>query len=193
VVVVAFVLGVLTAYAQGWLPQQVGSLANSSGPWALVAFALALLARDRATATLFGLLALALLLAGYVVGVELRGGAASHVLILFWGAAAVVVGPLLGLGASWVRGKSASLAALGSGAISGVLVGEGVYGITEISDTTSVPYWCCELAVGVLLLGVIAWLRLRRPRAVATAVAVACATAVAFVLVYRANVISVLP
>ncbi len=189
----AFALGVLTAYAQGWLPQQVGSLANSSGPWALVAFSLALLARGRATAALFGLLALALLLAGYVAGVDIRGDSASHALILFWGAAAIVAGPLLGLGAYWVRHDRDSLAALGSGAVSGVLVGEGVYGVTEISDTTYVPYWWCEIAVGILLLGVLAWARLRRPPAVAVALAVAFTTAAAFVLVYRANLIGVLP
>ena len=39
------VLGVLTAYAQGWLPDELGSLANSSGSWVLVAFLVALLAR----------------------------------------------------------------------------------------------------------------------------------------------------
>ncbi len=32
--VVALALGALTAYAQGWLPEQAASLANSSGPWA---------------------------------------------------------------------------------------------------------------------------------------------------------------
>jgi Family of unknown function (DUF6518) len=157
------------------------------------AFALALLARTRAAAALFGLLALALLLAGYVAGVEVRGDAASHALILFWGAAAIVAGPLLGLGAYWVRHDRDSLAALGSGAVSGVLVGEGVYGVTEISDTTYVPYWWCEIAVGILLLGVLAWLRLRRPPAVAMALGVALVTVVGFGLVYRANLIGVLP
>ena len=37
VVGVATALGVLTSFAQGWLPDELGSLANSIGPWAAVA------------------------------------------------------------------------------------------------------------------------------------------------------------
>lgn len=43
-------MGVVTAFAQGWLPEQVGSLANSSGSWALLAFLLARLAATPAAA-----------------------------------------------------------------------------------------------------------------------------------------------
>jgi hypothetical protein len=49
---VGLTLGVLTAYAQEWLPDELGSLANSAGSWALVAFLLALLAKDTRAAAL---------------------------------------------------------------------------------------------------------------------------------------------
>lgn len=60
--VVGLSLGFLTAYAQEWLCEQLGSLANSAGSWALVAFVLALLAADARTAALSGCLGLLALL-----------------------------------------------------------------------------------------------------------------------------------
>lgn len=64
VAVVALTLGFLTAYAQEWLPTELGSLANSSASWALAAFGLALfLASGVRTAALIGTLALFALLA----------------------------------------------------------------------------------------------------------------------------------
>ena len=77
VCVVGFALGVLTVFAQGWLPDEMGSLANSSGSWSLVAFLLALLARTRGAAAMFGFLALITLLLGYVIGGEFRDIASS--------------------------------------------------------------------------------------------------------------------
>jgi hypothetical protein len=93
VCVVGFALGVLTVFAQGWLPDEMGSLANSSGSWSLVAFLLALLARNRSAAAMFGFLALITLLLGYVIGGEFRDIASSSGLIAFWGLASVIVAP----------------------------------------------------------------------------------------------------
>ena len=110
-------LGFLTAYAQEWLPDELGSLANSAGSWALVAFTLALLAVDGRTAVSFGCLALVALLIGYILGANVRGFASGRSLIVFWGAAAVVAGPLIGLAAHRVRTEHGPMAALGIGAI----------------------------------------------------------------------------
>jgi hypothetical protein len=192
-VLIGLGLGILTSYAQGWLPDEIRSFANSSGPWALVAFALALLARNRQVAALHGFVALATLLAGYCIATELRGFTASSSLIVFWGAAALVAGPLLGLAAYWVRNDRGALAAFGGGAMGGVLVGEGYFGLAYVGDTTSGPYWAGEIIVGVAVLGAVAWWRLSRPALILGAVGVALATAVAFVVVYRANLIGVLP
>ena len=182
---VAFTLGVLTAYAQGWLPEQVGSLANSSGSWALAAFLLAMLPRKPALAALAGTVCLIALLVGYIVGADVRGFPSSGSLIVFWGTAAVVAGPLLGLGGWWVKNRPGPLAALGVGAISGVLVGEGVYGLTFVADTTSPPYWWGSIAAGLaLLVAVGAASRLPRRGDLGLALGICAVAAAAFVGLY---------
>ncbi len=174
----------LTAYGQGWLPEDAGSLANSSGSWVLAAFLVALLGTRLWTSVACGFITLLMLLAGYVVANELRDIATGSSTWLFWGTAAVIVGPLLGLAAYWVRFGRAELAAIGAGAVSGVLIGEGVYGLRYISDTTYPPYWWGQIAAGLILLIVIAGMRFPRPAPVALSVAVAIATSIAFVVLY---------
>jgi len=86
----------------------LGSLANSSGSWTLVAFGLALLlATGVRNAAVIGSLALLALLVGYVLGAEARGYASGTGLIAFWGAAALLAGPLVGIGAYWSRTEKA--------------------------------------------------------------------------------------
>ncbi len=180
-------LGVLTSYAQGWLPQEVGSVANSSGSWALIAFLLALLAASSRIAAACGVLALAALLLGYVLGAGVRGYPQSSGTIIFWGLAAGLVGPFLGLGARWVRAGPPTLAALGAGGMSGALVGEGVYGLRYIADSTYPPYWWGQIVVGVALLGWVAARRFRRLVPLALSAVVALGVAAAFIVVYSAG------
>jgi hypothetical protein len=177
-------MGVVTAFAQGWLPEQVGSLANSSGSWALLAFLLARLAATPAAAAGFGSLSLLALLAGYIAGASMLGYPSSAQLIIFWGVAALLVGPPLGLGAFWVRHRGGRLAALGAGAMSGVLIGEGAYGLAYIADTTYPPYWWGQIVVGLLLQLLIMVRRLPRLRDRALSLGICALTAVAFVAVY---------
>jgi peptidoglycan/LPS O-acetylase OafA/YrhL len=186
------VLGGLTAFGQQWLPSQVGSLANSVGTWATVAFCLALLARRRATALGSGALALLALVIGYYGTSRLRGYPVSTSSLVFWPAAAVLAGPGLGLAAHWLRHGTRTRAAVATGAVSGVLVGEGVYGLVHIADTTYPPYWWTQLLLGALLLPIATALRLRDPRLLALATAVAAATATGFVLAYSQNLIALL-
>lgn len=193
VAVVGLFLGVLTAYAQEWLPEDLGSLANSSGVWALVAFALALLATGPRTAAIHGCVALLALLVGYVLGTNARGFASGTALVVFWGAAAIVVGPALGLAAHWVKSKAGLAAAAGTGVMSGILIGEGLYGLAYLADTTFPPYWWGEAVVGVVLLCGVAWQRLDGPRSIAAAAASCALTAAAFVGIYSQDLISVLP
>ncbi len=153
VVGVSLLLGVLTAYAQGWLPERLGSLANSAGTWALVAFILSLLvAASAPEAAAFGALSLIGLLAGYVVGAHMRDVPSSTTTVSFWVAAALVGGPVLGLSGYWIRYRRDLFAAAGVGIVSGVLIGEGIYGLTQIADTTYPPYWWGEIVVGLILL-----------------------------------------
>ena len=193
VCVAGFALGVLTLFAQEWLPHEMGSLANSSGSWALVAFLLALPASKRSAAAMIGFLALATLLAGYVIGGEARDIASSSALIAFWGLAAVIVGPILGVCAYWIKTDRGYLAGIGAGVVSGVLIGEGVYGLTSIADTTYPPYWWVEIAVGTALLG---WALVRRVRGIwptVTALASGLVVAGAFLAIYSQDLVSLIP
>ena len=183
--------GLVTALAQQWLPHSLASLANSAGPWGLLAFALALLPRTAIAAAVAGGLALLTLVSGYYGFNELRGHPASSRAVLFWGLAATTAGPVLGLASHWVRARGPRpWPAVGAGVVSGMLVGEGIYGLLYISDTTSPPYWWCEIlgGLGVLLMAVV--LRLRSPRETLVAALVAAATATVFVVAFGVDVLS---
>ena len=190
--VVALPSGVLTAYAQAWLPEQLGSLANSTGTWALLAFLLARLATSQPVAATLGSLSLLALLAGYIFGADVRGYPSSFGLIVFWTVAALLAGPLLGLASFWVKSRRGPLAALGAGGMSGVLVGEGVYGITVVADSTYQPYWWGEIAVGLVLLLILSARRLADARDIALGAGTSMLTAVVFVFAYSQDLIGML-
>jgi hypothetical protein len=143
-------------------------------------------------AAVFGAASLLALLGGYVVGSEVRGYASSTAMVVFWTAAAIFAGPLLGVSSHWVKAGPQMLVATGAGALSGVLVGEGVYGLAFVLDTTYPPYWWGEIVVGVFLLLAVARRRSLCIRAVALSVGVAALVAVAFVGVYSQELISLL-
>ena len=52
------------------------------------------------------------------------------------------------MGAAWVRGGDAIRSAAGAALIAGILIGEGIYGLTVIADTTPAAYWIGEIIVG---------------------------------------------
>ncbi|MDT7536522.1 MAG: hypothetical protein QOI82_107 [Actinomycetota bacterium] len=149
-------IGLLTAFAQQWLPKQIGSLANSAGPWAVVAFALALPARRAAVASGCSVVALASLVVGYYATDRLRGFPASSRTVILWLVVAVVAGPVLGLAANWCRHGNAAQALLGALVPALLLIAEGSYGLTVIADTTYPPYWRLEIGTGLGLLAVTA-------------------------------------
>lgn len=184
--VAGFAIGVLTSFGQGFLPGTLSSVANSAGSWSLAAFGLALALADRrpARGAVIGAIALAAMLAGYVAASAVRGIPSSAFTILFWTAAAVVVGPVVGVGGAWVRSGEPRRAAVGIAPIAGILIGEGVYGLTTIADTTSSVYWTISLVVGAALVLASAG-RLRAPRWIALAAVATVVVAVAFYAVYR--------
>ena len=77
--------------------------------------------------------------------------------------------------------------------ISGVLVGEGIYGLTRIAGTTYAPYWWGEVLVGVALLLAVVWRRLVGVRAAVISVAVTLLVSLVFVVVYGAGPSTLLP
>ncbi|GAB3445515.1 hypothetical protein GCM10027570_15710 [Streptomonospora sediminis] len=172
--------GWLTSHGQGALPDALAPLANSAGSWSVLAFLLAMLSPRPLAAAAAGALALAAMVLGYNLA---SGNFVSVPMTGFWLAAAVVVGPVLGWGANGVRRRT-RLAPWAVGAVSGVLVGEGVYGLVVISDTTPPAYWAGSIAAGLALL---AWACVRRfagPRAVLLSAAITAVTAAAFVAAY---------
>jgi hypothetical protein len=184
VLVVALGLGALTDLGQAWLPQSSASLANSGASWAAVAFVLALFATGIGRAALWGLLGLAGLVGGYYLAAISRHVPESPSSIRFWMLAAVIIGPLLGVAASWVRRGSPVTAALGAGAVAGLLGGESVYGLTMIAGSTSSLYWTVQLTVAIaLLIALDAW-RVREPAPVVLSVVTAAVAGALTALVY---------
>ena len=184
VVAVAVGLGALTDLGQAWLPQSSASLANSGASWAAVAFVLALLATGTGRAILWGLLGLAGLVGGYYLTAISRHVPESPESIRFWFLAAVIVGPLLGVAASWVRRGSPVTAPHRTRAPARPRGGEGGFGLTAIAGSTSSLYWSIQLAVAIaLLIALDAW-RVREPAPIVLSVVTAAVVGALTCLVY---------
>ena len=179
------VVGALTSIGQSALPDQVRSLANGSAPWSLAAFILAAIAggRDTVRSAILAAGALLAMLAGYDLITTLRGFPVSASMTLFWVVAAVIAGPVLGVGAAWSQGTDRPKAAAGVAVLASILVGEAIYGLTVIGDSTSPVYWTAQLLVG---LGLVAFLgiRLRSPTALVLCAGLTAAGAAAFYVLY---------
>lgn len=182
----------MTAFGQTYLPDALRSLANSSGSWTLAAFGLAVLAPSSRSGALTGFIALASMLAGYVVTNNLRDYPSSLAMMIFWTVAAVAVGPLIGLGAQWFRRRRDLWAAAGLGAMSAVLIGEGIYSLIYVADTTYPAYWWGEMVLGVAGLAAGALWQLPSWRIRAAAVGVAAIGSAGFVLTYSLPLIALL-
>lgn len=183
-VLVGLAAGATTAIAQGMLPAATAPLANSSGSWSLLAFLLALTAPTGASGAVCGFASLASMLAGYVLTDELRGYPSSTGLVVFWTAAALLAGPLLGLGAQWLRRRPGTRAALGLSVLCGVLLGEAGYGLLVIAETTAPLYWWGQAVVGVVLLAAGAARRLRGVGLAVQAILFTAAVATVFPVLY---------
>jgi hypothetical protein len=176
-------VGIATSVGQGSLPEGLTPLGNSSGSWCLAAFALALLDRDPRRAALVGFAALVAMLVGYAVATQLRGYPVGTSMFLRWGAAAVIAGPALGVGAAWLRGPDPLRAAAGVAPITGILLGEGLYGLTQVTATTPVGYWIGELALGLAVV-VLAAIRIRTWPGIALMLALSAIASGVFYFVY---------
>jgi hypothetical protein len=179
------ILGGLTSVLQGSLPGPVNSFANSSGGWSMLVFALVRLggARPVAAAAL-GLLTFWALLEGYDLVTAARGfGYSPPFTDVFW-LLAVPAGPILGAAAALTLHGSTPWRVLAVAPLSGVLIGEGVWALENVADTTSPVYWWLEIVLGAGFL-VLAVLRRRpKPLVVVAALAVTGAAAVAFSAAY---------
>ncbi|MFA4930194.1 MAG: DUF6518 family protein [Patulibacter sp.] len=157
VLLASLALGALTSWAQGVLPEALASLANSPSGWTLLTAVLVAAARPSLVAgAVLGTLSFVSLVLGYQLGSAVRGLTYDPTL---WGLVGVVAGPFVGAAAA-VVGRRTAPAVLGAGALAGVLVADGIYGLSVVSSSTSPVYWTlCLLAGAALVLVVAARLR----------------------------------
>jgi hypothetical protein len=150
----SLILGALTSFAQGVLPDWLRSFANSPSGWALLTVVMISLRRPRLLpAAGLGAVSFVVLVLGYTLASELRGLTYSP---LTWGAIGLVAGPVIGWSTAAVLESRPLLRVLGSSLLAGVALTDAVYGLTVVADTTSPVYWLIVGAAGVIFLGLVA-------------------------------------
>jgi hypothetical protein len=161
-ITLGFAAGAVTEWSVPHLPFSIEPLGNTAAPWVLVAFAVALTAYGTGESVVLAVLTLVALVLGFYVAEAYRGWPVSRHQVVFWSVAGVVVGPLLGLAAGWLRHAGRTAGAVGAGVVGGLLAGEAAYGHTELRFSSPAHYWDVQFVVGVgLAVGLTLW-RFRR-------------------------------
>jgi hypothetical protein len=181
VALVSLALGGLTSPAQLWLPDALRPFANSASGWTLLTALIVWTSNERpARSAVLGAVSFVALVLGYQIVSELRGFPDTEELFLVVGA---VVGPFVGAAASWIRGRDVR-AALGSGILSGIALGDAAFGLVRVQATTGWFYWVLVGVLGVLLVAFVITKRLTTGLARALAVLTALGVAAAMFSVY---------
>jgi hypothetical protein len=155
---IGLIAGAATEWSAAHLPFSLEPLANSAAPWILVAFAVALTARRVGESMMLAVITLLALVVGFYMGEAHRGWSVDLHQVGLWTAASVAIGPLVGLAAGWLRHGGRTAGALGAGLLGGLVVGEAVYGLTELRYSSSADYWHVQFVVGIgLALGLALW------------------------------------
>jgi hypothetical protein len=158
-------------------------LTNTAAPWVLVALVLALVGRRLEESVALSVVALLGLIFGFYLAQATRGWAVSGHQVGFWFLAAFVAGPLVGWAADRLRRGGLLAAGVGAGIVGGILVGEAVHGIRDLTYSSPHPYWRVQLVLGIVLaVGMTLWRARRDPRAGALALAAALASCAAVAL-----------
>lgn len=148
--------GALTSFGQA-VPG-LSSVANSAGPWFVVAAALCLVAGVRAgrwalpAAVLLGVVLLELMHVGYWLATVLRGYPDVLSFTNFWVLMGVPAGLVAGAVAVALRERAAGWRGAALGVTAAILVGEGVRALLRVAETTGVTTWIVEIVVGVAVL-----------------------------------------
>ncbi|MGY4856982.1 DUF6518 family protein [Cryobacterium sp. AP23] len=172
-VIGAVLLGGLTSFGQQYLPAWLNSLSNSAGGWTMFCFLIVWLGRARPLlAAALGVVVFQLLVESYSVVTEWRGFDDGDPFTSVWTIVGLAAGPLLGAAAALVRHAPPVWRALAVTPLSAVLLGEGIWALNTIADTTSPVYWWLEIVLSVVfLLGAVVRCRLT-PRSAALVVGV---------------------
>lgn len=146
--VASFLLGGVTSFAQGFLPEELQSFANSASGWTLITAILIVIVKVRwPLAAFLGAGSFVLLTVGYAVASSVRGLYYDPLMFSLIG---VLVGPFVGVAACWLRAEGLRRA-LGTALLAGIGVGEGIYGLTVVSETTSPVYWVAIIVLSAAL------------------------------------------
>jgi hypothetical protein len=181
---VAAITGILTPFGETHLPHSIRAAANSSAPWALIAFASVYFCEARGwLAAVLGASSFVVMDALFYLTYDLRGGYYPHHYLAFWLGIAIIIGPLVGLCASWLRSPHSLLREIAVAAPSAICVGEGVFILVHLPGVSTVYAIGC-VVMGTLLFAVLAVRQLRRADRVAISFALCAATASGFYAVY---------
>ena len=149
----AMLIGGLTSRGQQFLPAWMNSLANSVGGWTMLSFLLVWLGRAKPLlASVLGVVVFILLTESYSVVSEWRGFDDGDPFTSIWTVVGLIAGPVLGVSAALVRHAPPLWRVLGVTPLSAVLLGEGIWALNTIVDTTSPVYWSIEIVLSVLFL-----------------------------------------
>lgn len=152
VAIAALVLGGLTSPAQGLLPDALSSFANSAGGWTLLTFAIVWAVRTPVwLSAVLGAVGFVLLVEGYRLVSGWRGFDYGEPFTGIFTIIGVLSGPIVGAAAALVRHPSPLWRGLAIAPVASVLIGEGVYGLTVVADTTSPVYWVVQMVIGIVL------------------------------------------
>jgi hypothetical protein len=183
-VVSGLTVGAATEWSVLHVPFSLEPLGNTAAPWVLVAFGVALLARQLRESLLLAILTLLALVVGFYVLEACRGFGVSQHQVLLWSVSSVVIGPLVGVAAGWLRRGEHAPASVGAGVLGGVLGGEALWGLTGLRFSSPANYWRVQFVLGVgLAVGLTLWRSRSQLRACAPMIGVSLATATVTALV----------
>lgn len=172
VLAASLLLGALTSWAQGFLPEAISSFANSPSGWTILTAALVAAVRPTVGAgAVLGVLSFVSLVLGYTIATELRGLTYNP---MFWSVVGIIAGPFIGAASAVLVGRHRIQSAIGAGALAGVLIADGIYGLTVVNLSTSAVYWTICITLGIAIVATTAW-RLRSPTAATAAIGTAIA------------------
>ncbi|WP_143331595.1 DUF6518 family protein [Clavibacter michiganensis] len=185
-------LGGATSFAQQYLPDALRSFANSNSGWTLLAFAVVAASTRRRSARRWwiaaglGLVVFHALLQGYALVSTLRGFPDSYGPGDFYFLVATPAGPVLGVaGLAW-HSASGIRRAAGVAVLAAVMVGDGIWGLSRVVETTGWLYWALSILIGVAVLACVALRRLDRLRDRVVAVVLSALGAAVYALLFAA-------
>ena len=150
----SLLIGGSTSFAQQYLPSWLNSLSNSAGGWTMFSFLLVWLSRARPLLGLvLGVVSFESLNEGYGIVSGWRGFDYGAPFSTSWALVGLAAGPLLGIAASLTRYGRPLWRMLGVTPLAAVLLAEGVWALTHISDTTSPVYWTLEVVLSAIFVG----------------------------------------